>query len=173
MHDKREKLFEKQRGSELENLAAKKEIIAKIEQLATEKVNAHAQWLTQIEKVEALRNAFFSAGKVPSDVNEATWASFKTAVRNFNSFKNSFYKDIKKDQTENLNKKIALVAKAKELQESEDFATTTPIMKQIQEEWKQIGHVPRKYSDKIWNEFKEACNHYFAKLKEQRNEENS
>ena len=173
MHDKREKLFEKQRGSELENLATKKEIIAKIEQLATEKVNAHAQWLTQIEKVEALRNAFFSAGKVPSDVNEATWAAFKTAVRNFNSFKNSFYKDIKKDQTENLNKKIALVAKAKELQESEDFATTTPIMKQIQEEWKQIGHVPRKYSDKIWNEFKEACNHYFAKLKEQRNEENS
>jgi hypothetical protein len=173
MHDKREKLFEKQRGSELENLAAKKEIIAKIEQLATEKVNAHAQWLTQIEKVEALRNAFFSAGKVPSDVNEATWAAFKTAVRNFNSFKNSFYKDIKKDQTENLNKKIALVTKAKELQESEDFATTTPIMKQIQEEWKQIGHVPRKYSDKIWNEFKEACNHYFAKLKEQRNEENS
>ena len=173
MHDKREKLFEKQRGSELENLAAKKEIIAKIEQLATEKVNAHAQWLTQIEKVETLRNAFFSAGKVPSDVNEATWAAFKTAVRNFNSFKNSFYKDIKKDQTENLNKKIALVAKAKELQESEDFATTTPIMKQIQEEWKQIGHVPRKYSDKIWNEFKEACNHYFAKLKEQRNEENS
>lgn len=173
MHDKREKLFEKQRGSELENLAAKNEIIAKIEQLATEKVNAHAQWLVQIEKVEALRNAFFTAGKVPSDVNEATWAAFKTAVRNFNSFKNSFYKDIKKDQTENLNKKIALVAKAKELQESEDFATTTPIMKQIQEEWKQIGHVPRKYSDKIWNEFKEACNHYFAKLKEQRNEENS
>jgi len=172
MHDKREKLFEKQRGSELENLAAKKEIIAKIEQLATEKVNAHAQWLTQIEKVEALRNAFFSAGKVPSEVNEATWAAFKTAVRNFNSFKNSFYKDIKKDQTENLNKKIALVAKAKELQESEDFAATTPIMKQIQEEWKQIGHVPRKYSDKIWNEFKEACNHYFAKLKEQRSEEN-
>lgn len=173
MHDNREKLFEKLRGVELENLAVKKDIIAKIEILATEKVNSHSQWLVQIDKVEALRNAFFSTGKVPSEVNEATWSAFKTAVRNFNSFKNSFYKDIKKDQTDNLNKKIALVAKAKELQESEDFATTTPIMKQIQEEWKQIGHVPRKYSDKIWNEFKEACNHYFAKVKEQRNEENS
>jgi hypothetical protein len=173
MHDNREKLFEKLRGVELENLAVKKDIIAKIEILATEKVNSHSQWLVQIDKVETLRNAFFSAGKVPSEVNEATWSAFKTAVRNFNSFKNSFYKDIKKDQTDNLNKKIALVAKAKELQESEDFAATTPIMKQIQEEWKQIGHVPRKYSDKIWNEFKEACNHYFAKVKEQRNEENS
>jgi hypothetical protein len=172
MHDKREVLFENQRGTELENLEKKKEIIAKIEVLATEKVNAHSQWLNQIEKIEALRTAFFSAGKVPSDVNEETWASFKTAVRNFNSFKNSFYKDIKKDQNDNLTKKTALVAKAKELQESTDFETTTPTMKQIQEEWKQIGHVPRKYSDKIWKEFKDACNHYFDKLKEQKNEEN-
>ncbi|PKB17911.1 DUF349 domain-containing protein [Flavobacterium sp. 5] len=172
MHDKREVLFESQRGTELENLEKKKEIIAQIEVLATEKVNAHSQWLLQIEKVEALRTAFFSAGKVPSDVNEATWASFKTAVRNFNSFKNSFYKDIKKDQNDNLNKKIALVKKAKELQESVDFASTTPIMKQIQEEWKKIGHVPRKYSDKIWNEFREACNHYFDKLKEHKSVEN-
>ena len=173
MHDKREVLFENQRGTELENLAKKKDIIAQIEVLATEKVNAHSQWLAQIEKVEALRTAFFSAGKVPSDVNEQTWSAFKTAVRNFNSFKNSFYKDIKKDQNDNLSKKTALVAKAKELQESTDFATTTPIMKQIQEEWKQIGHVPRKYSDKIWKEFKDACNHYFEKLKEQKNEENT
>lgn len=172
MHDKREILFENLRGTELENLAKKKEIITKIEVLATEKVNAHSLWLAQIEKVEALRTAFFSAGKVPSDVNEETWASFKTAVRNFNAFKNSFYKDIKKDQNDNLSKKTALVAKAKELKESTDFAASTPIMKQIQEEWKQIGHVPRKYSDKIWVEFKEACNHYFDKLKEQKNEEN-
>ncbi len=172
MHDKREVLFENQRGTELENLEKKKEIIAKIEVLATEKVNAHSQWLAQIEKIEALRTDFFSAGKVPSDVNEETWASFKTAVRNFNSFKNSFYKDIKKDQNDNLSKKTALVAKAKELQENLDFAATTPIMKQIQDEWKQIGHVPRKYSDKIWKEFKDACNHYFDKLKEQKNEEN-
>lgn len=172
MHDKREVLFEKLRGTELENLEKKKEIIAKIEVLATEKVNAHSQWLAQIEKVEALRTEFFSAGKVPADVNEATWAAFKNAVRNFNSFKNSFYKDIKKDQNDNLNKKIALVKKAQELQESIDFASTTPIMKQIQEDWKKIGHVPRKYSDKIWNEFREACNHYFDKLKEHKNVEN-
>lgn len=173
MHDKREILFEKLRGAEAENLEKKKEIITQIEALASEKVNAHSQWLAQIEKVEALRAAFFAAGKVPADVNEATWAAFKTAVRNFNAFKNSFYKDIKKDQNDNLSKKQALVAKAKELQESTDFATSTPIMKQIQEEWKTIGHVPRKYSDKVWKEFKDACNHYFDKLKEQKNEENS
>ena len=173
MHDKREVLFEKLRGTELENLEKKKNIIAQIEELATIKVNAHSQWLVQIEKVEALREAFFSTGKVPADVNEDTWAAFKNAVRNFNAFKNSFYKDIKKEQNENLNKKNALVAKANELKDSEDFAATTPIMKQIQEDWKKIGHVPRKYSDKVWAEFKEACNHYFDRLKEHRSEHNT
>ncbi|WP_026706557.1 DUF349 domain-containing protein [Flavobacterium soli] len=172
MHDKREVLFEAQRGKETENLAKKKEIIAQIQTLAQEKVNSHALWQGQVEKVEALRSEFFNAGKVPADVNEETWSAFKDAVRDFNVLKNSFYKDIKKDQQDNLNKKNALLAKAIALQESEDFGATTPIMKQIQEEWKTIGHVPRKYSDKIWKEFKDACNHYFEKLKAQKNEVN-
>lgn len=173
MHDRRELLFEKLRAGETENLEKKKDLIAKIEVLAQEKVNSHALWLQQIEKVEALRNEFFATGKVPAEVNEETWTAFKNAVRNFNALKNSFYKDIKKDQNDNLSRKQALVAKAKELQESVDFAATTPIMKQIQEEWKTIGHVPRKFSDKLWAEFKSACNHYFEKLKESKTEENS
>lgn len=173
IHDKRELIFEKQRGTESENLEKKKVIIAQIQALATEKVEAHSSWQGQIEKVEALRNDFFATGKVPADVNEDTWSAFKNAVRDFNSLKNSFYKDIKKDQQDNLNKKLALVERAKALKDSEDFATTTPVMKQIQEEWKQVGHVPRKYSDSIWKDFKEACNHYFDKLHAQRNEVNS
>jgi len=172
MHDKREGYYEQFREIEAGNLTVKKELIAQIEVLAQEKVNSHAAWLEQIVKVEALRNQFFATGKVPSEVNEPTWAAFKTAVRNFNVLKNSFYKDIKKDQNDNLAKKQALVAKANELKESTDFAAATPLMKQIQEEWKQIGHVPRKFSDKLWAEFKLACNGYFEKLKEQKAEVN-
>jgi hypothetical protein len=172
MHDKRELVFEKLRGTELENLEKKKEIIAKLEVLAKEKVGSHTAWLGQIVKVETLRNDFFTVGKVPSELNEPTWSSFKNAVREFNVLKNSFYKDIKKDQSDNLSKKQALVVRAKELQDSTDFVVTTQIMKQIQEEWKKIGHVPKKYSDKLWTEFRGACNTYFEKLKEQKTEEN-
>jgi hypothetical protein len=172
MHDKRESLFEKLRERETENLANKKDIIAQIEVLAQEKVNSHAAWLGQIEKVEALRNQFFGAGKVPSEVTDQTWNEFKNAVRSFNVLKNSFYKDIKKDQNDNLSKKQALIAKANELKDSTDFGVTTPIFKQIQEEWKTIGHVPRKFSDKLWADFRAACNIYFERLKEQKSEVN-
>ena len=172
MHDKREELFEGLRAVETVNLVTKQALIADLEVLAQEKVNSHAAWLGQIEKVEALRNAFFTAGKVPTEVNEATWSQFKQAVRAFNVLKNSFYKEIKKDQTDNLTKKQALVAQAKALAESTDFVATTPLMKKIQEDWKTIGHVPRKYSDSLWTEFRAACNTYFETVKSQKKEEN-
>ena len=120
-----------------------------------------------------MRNQFFGAGKVPLEVTDQTWTEFKNAVKSFNVLKNSFYKDIKKDQNDNLSKKQALIAKAIELKDSTDFATTTPLLKQIQEEWKTIGHVPRKFSDKLWAEFRGACNEYFEKLKEQKSEANA
>jgi hypothetical protein len=173
MHDKREAFYEGFRAKETDNLEKKNRIISELEVLAQEKVDSHQAWLNQIVKVEALRNEFFATGKVPTEVNEATWAAFKTAVRNFNVLKNTFYKEIKKDQSDNLSKKQALVAKSNELKDSEDFVATTPMMKQIQEDWKLVGHVPRKFSDVLWKEFKAACNHYFERLKESKSEENS
>jgi hypothetical protein len=173
MHDKREALYALARAKETENLALKNEIIVQIEALGTEKIDSHSGWQGQIKKLEILREAFFKAGKVPAEVTEETWAKFKNAVRAFNVHKNVFYKDIKHEQNDNLSKKIALVEKAKSLQESNDFNATTPIMKQIQDDWKKIGHVPRKYSDSIWNDFKLACNAYFDRMHKARNSENS
>lgn len=172
MHDKREALNANSREREMLNFEAKNQIIAKINALGTEEVNGHKGWQNQMKKMEALRETFFKAGKVPTELNEETWAKFKTAVREFNKHKNAFYKDIKHDQQDNLDKKMALVEKAKSLKDSEDFKATTPIMKQIQDEWKKIGHVPRKHSDSIWKEFKTACNAYFERLHKVQNEEN-
>ena len=171
MHDKREALYAVARGKETDNLAVKNEIIVLIEALGTEKIDSHSGWQAQIKKMEALREAFFKAGKVPAEVTEETWAKFKNAVRAFNAHKNVFYKDIKHEQHENLTKKLELVEKAKSLKESTDFAATTPIMKKIQDDWKKIGHVPRKYSDSIWKDFKDACNAYFDRMHEAKNAE--
>jgi hypothetical protein len=172
IHDRKDALNDEIKQREVTNLEIKQAIAAKIEALAQTKVNSHALWLKQADVVEGLRNDFFNAGKVPSESNEATWSTFKNAVRSFNILKNSFYKDMKKDQHDNLIKKTALLDKAIELKDSTDFAATTPIMMQIQDEWKTIGHVPRKNSDTIWKEFRAACNAYFDNLKEQRSEAN-
>ncbi len=152
-----------------QNLINKQAIIDKIAQISSENINTHKGWQNKIKEVEALREEFFKAGKVPIKVNEATWAKFKEAVRTFNRKKNQFYKDLKKEQYVNLEKKQELVKIAEENKDNEDFEVTTPLMKKIQADWKKIGHVPRKDSDKIWKQFKTACNHYFNRIKDQRN----
>ncbi|MGB6269415.1 MAG: DUF349 domain-containing protein [Olleya sp.] len=152
-----------------QNLINKQAIIMLIEEKSNETVTSHGGWQNKIKEIEALREEFFKAGKVPVKVNEATWAKFKEAVRGFNRKKNEFYKNLKKDQYTNLEKKLELVKIAEDNKNSEDFQATSALMKKIQTDWKRIGHVPRKDSDKIWKRFKGACNHYFDRIKEQRN----
>lgn len=169
IHDKRQAYYANVDKAHEGNLEKKEAIIAKIEEIAKEDVSSHQGWQNKIKVIEGLRTEFFNAGKVPIKVNEATWAKFKGAVRTFNKKKNTFYKDLKKDQYTNLQKKLELIKTAEDNKDSDDFETVTPLMKNIQNEWKNIGHVPRKDSDKIWKRFKAACNHYFDKLNAQRN----
>ena len=157
-----DKIYEK-------NLETKLEIIANIDAINTQESNSHGAWQKKIKAVEEQREAFFNAGKVPIKVNESTWAKFKEAVRTFNRQKNAFYKGLKKDQYKNLQLKLDLIKIAEDNKDSDDFEVTTPLMKKIQSDWKKIGHVPRKDSDKIWKQFKAACNHYFDRIHAKRN----
>ena len=169
MHHRRQEHFKEMEKGFEENLIKKNELIAAIAKLAEDVATHHKGLQKQIKELEALRSAFFKAGKVPQKVNEDTWSRFKDAVRAFNRKKNVFYKDLKKEQQDNLDKKRELVKLALSLKESEEWDKATPEMKRIQQEWKQIGHVPRKYSDSIWKEFKTACNHYFDRMHAQKN----
>ncbi|MGB7842250.1 MAG: DUF349 domain-containing protein, partial [Salinimicrobium sp.] len=172
IHDKRQEYFEQLEQEFEKNLEKKEEIIAKIKEIADVNYKAHKQWQEKIKEVESLRELFFNAGKVPRNVNDQTWKKFKETVRSFNRNKNSFYKNQKKEQYNNLEKKLELVQIAEDNKESEDFKATTQLMKKIQSDWKKIGHVPRKDSDKVWKKFKAACNHYFDRLHASRSDEN-
>ncbi|MGB5554248.1 MAG: DUF349 domain-containing protein [Flavobacteriaceae bacterium] len=164
MHQRRQDHYKDIEKSYEQNLEKKRVIITEIHQIANSISNNHRALQQQMKQVEALRDAFFKAGKVPQQVNEKTWADFKEAVRTFNRGKNAYYKTLKSEQQENLDKKRELLQLAQSLKDSEEWESTTSEMKRIQNEWKKVGHVPRKYSDKLWKEFKTACNHYFDRL---------
>ena len=173
INDKRQVYFKEIDKVYEKNLEKKLEIIANIEAVSNQgEASSHSAWQKRIKEIESLRNDFFNAGKVPIKVNESTWAKFKDAVRRFNRKKNAFYKNLKKDQYTNLQKKLDLIKIAEDNKDSDDYTTVTPLMKKIQSDWKKIGHVPRKDSDRIWKQFKTACNHYFDRLHATRNAAN-
>ncbi|UMB60465.1 DUF349 domain-containing protein [Lutibacter sp. A80] len=164
IHDNRHEFFKDMKSKFEGNIDKKLEVISAIEAIDITQNKSRSDWQKSIKEIEALRNKFFSIGQVPRAKSDQIWAKFKDATRKFNLEKNKFFKNVKKEHLENLNLKKALIEKAVSLKDSEDWDSTTEVMKKIQSDWKKIGHVPRKYSDKLWKEFKEACNHYFDRL---------
>lgn len=172
IHENRQAHFAELDKKNEKNLFVKREIIEKITKIANEDLGSHKETQQKIKQIETFRNEFFLAGKVPKNDNEKVWSEFKSAVRGFNRKKNSYYKNLKKDQFENLEKKLALIKIAEDNKANDDFETVTPLMKKIQDDWKNIGHVPRKDSDKVWKRFKKACNLYFDQMHRSKNAEN-
>lgn len=164
IHSKRDAFFEGQKTQYEENLKLKVSVIETLEVYDTSKNKTHSDWQRSIKEFEAVRETFFKIGKVHRQKSQQIWDLLKGTTKNFNHAKNAFYKELNHTQQENLQKKLALVALASSLKDSEEHQHASSEMKRIQAEWKTIGHVPRKFSDKIWKEFKGACNHYFDRV---------
>lgn len=167
IHQRKTELFAQIEAEQKENLEKKNEIIEKLKKLTNpEKEPAHSYWQAAIKKVEELRSEFIALGSVPKKLSNQNWTDFKETLRGFNTAKNNFYKGLKKNQQENLDRKLQLIQTAKDNQDSDDWDTAVPLFKKLQEEWKAIGHVPRSQSNRVWDEFRDACNHFFAKFRE-------
>jgi hypothetical protein len=169
IHDKRHNHFREMKSKFQEIITLKLAIIERFNAYDTANNKTHKDWQNSIVETEKLRQEYFNAGKLPYAKSEEVWQKFKAATKKFNSSKNHFYKDEKSEQQENLKKKLALIEVADSLKESEDWEVATESMKKIQSDWKKIGHVPRKFSDDIWNKFKGACNSYFDRYHDQKN----
>ena len=173
IHDRKGELNEKIKQEQKDNLEKKNEIISKIKSINESVANkSHSEWQKAITEINTLRESFIGLGRVPKDKNAETWDAFKKETREFNHIKNDFYKSLKSDQQINLEKKTALLEIAKEHAESTDWNNSVAVIKKIQNDWKNIGHVPRKNSDKIWKEFKETCNKFFDRYKKRHEQDN-
>ncbi len=172
IHDKRQEYLNNIDAVYEENYQKKKQVLEEIKETISTISPNHQSWQNAMKKVQELRDNFFTIGKVPRSKTKEIWKEFKETTSQFNREKNSFYKDQKKQQFDNLEKKKELIKIAEENKDSDDYEAVTPLMKKIQDDWKKIGHVPRKESDKVWKQFKDACNYYFNRLHEKQNEAN-
>ncbi|QQV03252.1 MULTISPECIES: DUF349 domain-containing protein [Chryseobacterium] len=149
------------------NLEKKNEIIAEIRKLSEPQDNPnHNYWQNAIKKVEELRTEFLKTGSVPRKLSNTNWTDFKTTLRSFNTTKNNYYKSLKGSQQQNLEEKMKLIQTAKDNMHSEDWDIAVALFKKLQEDWKKIGHVPKSMTNKIWDEFRDACNTFFNNYRE-------
>ena len=100
-------------------------------------------------------------GFAPQKMNVKIFERFRSTCDDFFSRKATFFKELKTQYAENAEKKKTLVEKARALQDSTEWKSTSDKLIALQKEWKTIGMVPRKLGDQLWNDFLNACNHFF------------
>jgi len=167
IHERKSELLAQIEVEQQKALEKKNEIIAKLKNFASSKeALTHNYWQQAIKQVEQLRSEFLKLGNVPKKLSNQNWTEFKTALRAFNAKKNDFYKNLKNSQHVNLEEKQKLISIAQDNMHSEDWDTAVPLFKKLQEDWKNIGHVPKNQANKVWNDFRDACNTFFNNFRE-------
>ena len=167
VHKNRNDYFEKRKESFEENYQSKLGLCEQVENIDYANLLHHNKWQKQADLINQLREDWKKIGPISREQNEKSWTRFMTAIKIFNSKRNDFYKDLKKNQKENLLVKQEIVEKAEALSDSTDWKNTANTLKKLQNDWKKSGMAPKKEADLLWNRLKNACNNFFNNLKEQ------
>jgi hypothetical protein len=143
------------------NLAGKTALCEKAEQLASMEIDNLKDWQDKTREVNDLLKVWKSIGPAAKKENDEIWEKFKGFLNAFFANKKEFFSKIKQEQLNNFNLKLDIVKQAEALKDSTDWRKTTQELINLQKEWKNIGPVPRKHSDKIWKRFRSACDEFF------------
>ena len=161
INKKHQQYFEDLRAKEEKNLEQKTALCEKLEAIDLNAIKNAAQWEATTKDVIAIQQEWRSIGFAPQKMNVKIFERFRTANDVFFNKKAEFFKTLKAQYAENLEKKQALVKKAQELVDSTDWKKTGDKLINLQKEWKNIGMVPRKQGEQLWKDFLDACNKFF------------
>ena len=153
--------FEGLRAKEEENLAKKTVLCEKVEAIVAEENKGSADWERHTKQIIDLQAEWKTIGFAPQKMNVKIFERFRAACDDFFGRKAEHFRGLKDTFKENADKKRALIEKAKALQDSTDWKSTSDKFINLQKEWKTIGIVPKRIGDQLWDEFLGACNKFF------------
>ena len=130
----------------------------------TERVN---EWRAKTDELQKLKEEWDAAGLVPRDKAEQLNKQFWSAYKGFFQRKNQFFKSLDEEKNANLQRKLDLCDQADAALQNPNWEEGREIVIRLQKEWKLIGRVPEKQSDKVWNRFRTACDSFFERKNEE------
>jgi len=175
INKRHQQYFEDLRAREEENLARKTVLCERVEAIAAEENKGSADWERHTKEIIDVQAEWKTIGFAPQKMNVKIFERFRATCDDFFARKAEYFHTLKDTFKENADRKRTLIEKAKALQDSTDWRSTSDKLIALQKEWKTIGMVPKKLGDQLWEEFLGACNKFFearnAAGAGQRNEE--
>jgi hypothetical protein len=163
INKKYQDFFENRKLDQKKNLDAKRALCEKVEEILESEIDNHKDWSEKSKEVVNLQKVWRTIGFAPRKDNNKIYSRFREACDKFFDAKRDFYSKNKELQLNNQQMKIELCMQAEALKESTDWRKATQDLINIQKQWKEIGPVPRKYSDALWKRFRAACDYFFEK----------
>jgi len=148
------------------NLETKKALCDQADEIIGGEYTSVNAWQKKSTELSELFKVWKTVGPAGKKDNEEIWARFKAAMDTFFANKKEFFASMKDKQTENLERKSQLCSEAEALMDSTDWRNASEQLKKLQEEWKTIGPVPKRHTDKIWKRFRTACDTFFNRKNE-------
>ncbi len=166
INQRRREHYEKLQEVHESNLSAKNALSEKAEEILHIENNSIKDWQHSTEQITELLKVWKTIGPAPRKQNDEIWERFKSTLNAFFNGKKEYFQKIKDEQMHNYNLKLDLCVQAEALKTSNDWRKTTQELIRLQNDWRNIGPVPRKLSDKIWKRFRGACDEFFSSKSE-------
>jgi hypothetical protein len=153
-----EAYFAAQSEARAGNLAKKVALCERAEALADS-----TNWIQAADEIKKLQAEWKTIGPVSRGQEKSIWERFRSACDRFFTRRHADLAERKTVWAENLAKKDALCVKAEALRDSTDWDAAAAEMKRLQTEWKTIGPVKKSRSEAMWQRFRGAADHFFAR----------
>lgn len=155
---KKRESFEHFEQDLLDNLSKKIDLCEKAEQLQNS-----TDWKKTTEELQKLNEEWKTIGIVPKHRMEELWFRFNTAKDIFFNRKREHFNEIKGEQEENLQKKLAIIEQAMLLKDSNDWKGTTEAFNKLMEDWKKTGRATHEKNEEVWEQFISLKNEFYSR----------
>jgi hypothetical protein len=118
-------------------------------------------WNATATEVKRLQAEWKAVGPVPPRHAQALWRRFREPCDRFFARRQEHFGRVDAEREENAKRKVALCEQAEALADSKDWEGTANTLKRLQAKWKEIGPVPRKDTEALWQRFRGACDRFF------------
>ena len=115
-------------------------------------------WKATADKLTDLQRKWKTIGAVPKKRSDEVWKRFQEACDYFFEQKKQDLSQSRKAEQENLRAKRALTASLKEIDANASRQEVVAAIKNAQARWNEIGHVPFRDKDKVYEEFRAVIN---------------
>lgn len=141
------------------NLAKKTALCEKAEALKDS-----TDWKKTADELVRLQKEWKTIGTVPKKHSDNIWRRFQAACDSFFESRKANLSESRAAEQVNLKAKREVIAALKEIPLDANRAETMPRVKELQAKWQSIGHVPMREKDKLYDEYRAACDNLYNRL---------